>query len=272
MAMLLQGKTAIVTGAHMGVGRAVAMLFAEAGAKLMLTGEDENELASTEGDVRDLLDKEDRDPHVARFACNIEERLGVTNLVAATLDSFGRIDILVNAGRQAQPGVLADLTYADMDRAHRENVAPVFMLSQAVSKRMIAQHEEDREFRGAIVNISSIAAQRTTPDLFAYSVACAALDQMTRSTAACLAEHGIRVNGVSLGSVMTRNLRNSLRERPDLRDEMVRITPLGRIGEVSEAAQAVMFLASPQSSFVTGQILTVDGGRLILDPLASPER
>ncbi|MEM1345639.1 MAG: SDR family oxidoreductase, partial [Pseudomonadota bacterium] len=158
------------------------------------------------------------------------------------------------------------------DAAYTDNVRNVFTLAQATARRMIAQSEDDPDFRGAIVTVTSIAARRTVPELFAHSVSCAALDQLTRSMAACLAEHRIRVNGVAIGSVMTQTLREALKERSDLREEMVRVTPLGRIGEAEEAAEAAVYLASDKASFVTGQIMAVDGGRTVLDPLASPVR
>ena len=152
------------------------------------------------------------------------------------------------------------------------NVRATFRLSQAVARRMIAQAEEagGSPAAGAIVNITSIAARRTLPELLHYSVSCAALDQLTRSMAVSLAPHHVRVNAVALGSVMTRNLREALRDREELRAQLRAVTPLGRVGEASEAADAVLFFASPQSSFITGQILSVDGGRTILDPLATP--
>ncbi|MGF1444716.1 MAG: SDR family NAD(P)-dependent oxidoreductase [Pikeienuella sp.] len=259
----LAGKTAIVTGAGSDLGRAIAGRFAEAGARLMLADTSEEALDSL---TRELGGK------VAHFSCNLEEKLAVNNLLAATKDRFGRTDILVNAARSSAPGAFAELTAQDFDEAFAQNVRTVFVLAQSVAKKMIAQGEEDPDFSGAIVNITSIAAQRTVPELFAYSVACAALDQLTRSMASALAAHRIRVNGVALGSVMTANLRAALRERSELREEMVGVTPLGRIGEVEEAAAAVVYLASDDASFITGQILAVDGGRTILDPLASPIR
>ena len=262
----LSGKTVIITGAAGDLGRAVALRLASAGARLMLAdGADEALTALSE-------ELADSGASAERFSCNLEEKLSVNNLLAATHSAFGRIDILVNAERHPTPGAFIDLKPAEFDAVWDSNVRSVFVLSQAVARKMIAQGKEDPDFQGAIVNITSIAARRTVSSLFAYSVACAALDQLTRSMAANLAEHRIRVNGVALGSVMTASLRNALRERSELRDEMIRVTPLGRIGEVEEAAHAVAYLASDEASFVTGQIIAVDGGRTVLDPLASPER
>ncbi len=261
----LAGKTAIVTGAGSDLGRAIALRLAESGARLMLADSSEDALEA-------LVEEIDAPEATAHFSCDLEQKLAVNNLLAATQDSFGRIDILVNAARRSAPGAFVDLAPAEFDQVLAENVRSVFLLAQAVAKKMCAQAEADPTFSGAMVNITSIAAQRTVPELFAYSVACAALDQLTRSMASSLAENRIRVNGVALGSVMTSTLRAALKERSELRDEMVHVTPLGRIGEVEEVANAVAYLASDEASFVTGQILAVDGGRTVLDPLASPVR
>lgn len=266
MGHALEGKTVIVSGAAGSVGRAVARRFAEAGARLMLSDRDEKGLAETVSGIEGAPD------NVASFAHGLDDKLSVANLIAATTDRFGRIDALVTNARASSPGGPFDLSADDFSEVLQSNVASVFLQSRMVAKRMIQQREKDPEFRGSLVNISSISAQRTVPELLAYSVSCAALDQLTRSLAAALAPQGIRVNAVALGAVMTSRLRDAFAEHEDLRDEMVAVTPLGRIGEAEEAAEAALFLASPAASFVTGQILAVDGGRLVLDPLASPER
>jgi 7-alpha-hydroxysteroid dehydrogenase len=266
----LEGKTAIIAGAASGVGRAIARRFAEAGARLMLADTDDTGLGETAAEIESETGTAPENH--ARFTHAIEDKLGVTNLIAATIDNFKRIDVLVTNTRACAPGGLFDLTAAEFDTALNSNIRSAFLQTQLVARRMIQQREADPEFTGALVNISSIAARRTVPDLLAYSVSCAGLDQLTRSTAACLAPLGIRVNAVALGSVMTGNLRQALREREELRDEMVAVTPMGRIGEAAEAAEAALFLASPAAGFITGQIVAVDGGRLVLDPLASPVR
>jgi len=118
------------------------------------------------------------------------------------------------------------------------------------------------------VNIGSIAARRTHPDLLAYSISSAALEQMTRSLAVAWAGKRIRVNAVAFGSVMSASLKGSLKEDEDLRDVIVENTPLQRIASPGEVSDAVQYLASDAAGFVTGQIITVDGGRTLIDPAA----
>jgi 7-alpha-hydroxysteroid dehydrogenase len=164
-----------------------------------------------------------------------------------------------------------DLNDGSMEQMLSQNLMTSLRLSQVVAKRMIKQAEgQDEGQVGSIVNLSSIAARRTHPDLMAYSVSCAALDQMTRSLAVALAPERIRVNSVAFGSVMSASLQNTLRENRDYRDDIENHTPLGRIAAAEELAEAVQFLASDSSSFVTGQVMTVDGGRTLLDPVAAP--
>ena len=146
-------------------------------------------------------------------------------------------------------------------------------LTQLVARRMIKQAEADgREDApaGSIINLSSIAARRAHPDLLAYSVSSAALDQMTRSMAVALAPHRIRVNAVAFGSVMSASLKDSLKDDEDCRDDIIARTPLSRIASAKEVAEATQFLASEGSGFMTGQIVTVDGGRSLVDTVSAP--
>ena len=268
MAISLEGKTAIVTSAAQDVGRTIAQRFVDAGAQVMLADSDDKALASAEGGL-------DGDPErFDRFHFTPQDKLSIQNLIAATIDRFQQIDILVNSAQTiCAPGAFLDLKPSEFDSHFGDNVRGVFQLSQAVAKRMVAQNEgEDEPRRCSIVNISSIAAQRTVPELLTFSVSNAALDQLTRSMATSLAPMGIRVNAIALGGVLTERLRGAFSDDESLRDEMIRVTPMGRVAEMDEVADAAIFVASDHASYITGQVMSVDGGRTLLDPLASPVR
>ena len=264
MPITLAGKTAIVTTTIADAGHTIAQRLLDAGANVMIA-------ACNDKSANAKLDGED--DRWGHFAFTMQDRLCIQNLIAATVDRFGTIDILVNgAQRMTEPGMFLDLETENFDVTYGETVRSAFQLSQAVARKMIALEGDDENPKGAIVNISSIAARRTVPELLAYSVSCAALDQLTRSMAASLAPKGIRVNAVALGGVLTDRLRTAFREDDTLRDDMLAVTPMGRLADTEEAAETALFLASEHASYITGQIVSVDGGRTLLDPLASPIR
>ncbi|MFZ5962269.1 SDR family NAD(P)-dependent oxidoreductase [Thalassococcus sp. BH17M4-6] len=264
MSFSIEGKTAIVTGAANGVGLAIARHFAQKGANVMFADMDEGRLAKEVGQVKE-------DTTIRYFAGDLRERLTLANLLSATLDSFDRVDILVNGSRQLLTSEPLDTDDDTVEMLLNQNLMTAMRLTQVVSKRMIKQSEgQDSGQVGAIVNLSSIAARRTHPDLMAYSVSCAALDQMTRSMAVALAPHRIRVNALAFGSVMSSSLKDTLKDHSEFRSDIEQHTPLSRIASPSELAEAVQFLCSEAAGFVTGQIITVDGGRTLLDPVTAP--
>lgn len=264
MSFSISGKTAIVTGGANGIGLAIGRHFVDKGANVMFADIDEKQLIKQVGENEDGSSKR-------YFAGDLREKLTLANLLSATIDAFDQVDILVNASRQM---LVSDPLNPDddaMEQLLSQNLLTSLRTSQLVAKRMIKQAEE-REGgpAGTIVNLSSIAARRTHPDLLAFSVSSAALDQMTRSLAVALAPHRIRVNAVAFGSVMSASLQGTLRENRDFRADIEDHTPLGRIASATELAEAVQYLACDSSGFMTGQIMTVDGGRTLLDPVAAP--
>ncbi len=268
MTFSIAGKTAIVTGAANGIGLAIARHFASQGANVMLADMDEERLADEVGTGAD-----DDSGNMQVFAGDLRKKLTQANLLSATIDAFDRVDILVNASRQVMTSDPFDLDDKSLDVLLKQNLLSGYRLSQTVSRRMILQAEKDDNQDGpvgSIINISSIASQRVHPDLLAYSVSSAALNQLTRALAVVLAPRRIRVNAVALGSVMSASLRDALSSGDEAREDIIGHTPLGRIAAASELAEPVQFLASDASNFITGQILTADGGRTLLDVVDTP--
>jgi len=266
MGLPIQGKTAIVTGAANGVGLAIARHFVDRGANVMFADRDKARLKDECGEI------EGADDQIRYFAGDLRERLTIENLISATIDQYDRIDILVNAARQVATTDPLDPWGNSVQAMLEQNTFPALRLSQAVAKRMIAQAEEAGQEDGpvgSIVNISSIAARRTHADLMGYSIATAALDQVTRSLAVALAPPRIRVNAVAFGSLMSASLQESLNETDGLRQEIRECTPMGRIASAREVTSAVQFLASDGAGFVTGEVMTIDGGRTLLDSVST---
>ncbi|SEP10869.1 7-alpha-hydroxysteroid dehydrogenase [Salinihabitans flavidus] len=264
MSFSIAGKTAIVTGAANGIGLAVGRHFADRGANVMFADMDEKRLAKELGTLPD-------DGNMRYFAGDLRERLTIANLISATLDAFDSVDILVNGSRQVVPSDPLDPEDDSVEQLLQQNLMTGLRLSQIVARRMIKQSEGRSEGQaGAIVNLSSIAARLTQPELLGYSVSTAALDQMTRSMALALAPYRIRVNAVAFGSVMSASLKDTLRENREYRSDIEEHTPLGRIAAPGELAETVQFLACEGSGFMTGQIVTLDGGRTLLDPVGAP--
>ena len=261
----IAGKTAIVTGAASGIGLAIARRFSELGANVVLADPDEKQL---DIEVEALGDNPGE---AVGFHGNLAEKLDIKNLLATTIDRYEGVDILVNAARhfQIDPDDGIDL----LPTLITQNVVANMRLSRAVAKKMIKHtDEEDSEgTAGTIINLSSTVTQRTSPGLLAFSVSMAAVDQLTKSLAMTFAKDRIRVNGIAIGSIMTTSLRKSLRDDDTLQDMIAAQTPLGYIGDAAEVAETAVFLATDKSDFMTGQILTLDGGRSLVDSVPAPE-
>ncbi|MDR0807618.1 MAG: SDR family oxidoreductase, partial [Gemmobacter sp.] len=248
-----------------GLGRAIARHLLDKGANVMFADMDEARL-------EDEVGEEARAEGAVRmFAGDLRKKLAITNLLSATMDAFERVDILVNASRQV---LLSEPLEAEGDAVEtmlQQNLYTSLRVSQQTARRMIAQAGRSGEApSGSIINLSCIAAQRSRPELFGFSIATAAVDQMTRALALALAPSGIRVNAIALGSVMSASLQAALKDNPGYREAITRGTPFGRIAGPAEVVEAVQYLASDAAAFMTGQILTIDGGRSLIDPVAAP--
>ena len=271
MSFSISGKTAIVTGSAAGIGLAIARHFLDKGANVMFADMDEARLdaecgeeARAEGPLR-------------FFGGDLCAKLTLANLLSATIDAFDRVDILVNASRAILPSDPLSPEGDAVEAMWQKNVMSSLRLSQMTAKRMIAQAERDADAGGeeavrigSIVNLSSITVARPQRGLMGYAMSCAAVEQMTRSMALDLAPKGIRVNAVSFGSIMTASLQTALKDRPAWRETIVEGTPLGRIAAADEIAETVQFLASDASGFMTGQVVTLDGGRSLTDAVHAP--
>ncbi len=268
MSFSVSGKTAIVTGAANGLGLAIARHLVDKGANVMFADIDEARLEEEVGEEARA------EGPIRMFGGDLTQKLTIANLLSATIDAFDRVDILVNASRKMAVSDVLNSEADEVEALWEQNLLTALRLTQMTAKRMI-QHgvrieAEAGTMLGSIINISSIAAQSTRPELLAYSMASAAVDQMTRSMAVALAPKGIRVNAVAFGSVMSASLQNALKENPDFRDEITEGTPLHRIAAPTEVAEAVQFLASEAAGFITGQVITVDGGRSLVDSVTAP--
>lgn len=254
--MSLDNKIAIVTGGARGIGYAIVRRFLEDGARVILADIDEEAGAtaltelSAYGDVRFV-------------GCDIGERLDVRNMIAETIDLFGGIDVLVNNAGVVVDAEFLDLDPADFERVMKVNLTGYFLTGQAVARHMAARVKAGGS-PGTIINISSINGVLAIANQVPYTVSKGGINQLTKVMALSLAPHGIRVNGIGPGSIMT-ELLESVMDNPEARTRILSRTPLGRIGEPHEIAGIAAFLASDDASYITGQTIYADGGRLPLN-------
>jgi glucose 1-dehydrogenase len=254
--MLLDNKVAIVTGGAKGIGYAIARRFLEEGARVVIADLDDVTGPKAAAELG-VFGK------VRYVECDVGERLDVRNMVAATLDAFGDIDVLVNDAAVLVKADFLDLDPADFDRVLRVNLKGAFLCGQAVARHMVERIEAGGS-PGAIINLSSVNAVFAIADQVPYSVSKGGLNQLTRVMALSLARYGIRVNAIGPGSIMTEMLETVMTD-PAVRHTILSRTPLGRIGEPHEIAAIAAFLASNEASYITGQTIYADGGRLPLN-------
>jgi NAD(P)-dependent dehydrogenase (short-subunit alcohol dehydrogenase family) len=258
--MILEDKVAIVTGAARGIGLACAERLAAEGAKVVLTDVDEDGGARAESELRAA----GRD--VRFVAGSVSERLDVYNLMAVVLESYERVDILVNNAGIIDDAPFLDLAFGEFERIFQTNVMGTFLVGQAVARQMVKQAQEQGGHgpAGSIVNMASVNSKVAMPDHVAYCATKGAIAQLTKAMALALAPHRIRVNAVGPGSIMTPMLADVAKDEEARRLVLSR-TPIGRFGRPDEIASIVAFLVSNEASYITGEIIYADGGRLPLN-------
>lgn len=259
--MKLEGNVAIVTGAARGIGYAIAKRFLMDGASVILSDVDGKAAARAEKDLEQY-------GTVLAMAADVGDKLDIHNLLTYTAANLGEIDILVNNAGIVHKADFLDLKEEDFDRVLRVNLKGAFLCGQAVAKRMAARVEAGGD-AGSIVNMSSVNAIFGLPDQLAYSVSKGGLNQLTRAMAVALAPWGIRVNAIGPGSIETEML-SAVNTDAASRDRLLSRTPLGRVGQPEEIAAIASFLASADASYVTGQTIYADGGRLPLNYTIAP--
>ncbi|MCE3290527.1 MAG: glucose 1-dehydrogenase [Caulobacter sp.] len=245
----LEDRAALVTGAAQGIGAAIAERLVAEGARVLLC-----DIAPSVAETATRLGQPWRVIDAAR-------QDQVEAAVAFALASFGRLDILVNNAGVTHAAPLLEVTEADFDRVMAVNVKSMLFATQAAARAMIPRGS------GAIVNLSSINAVLAIPDQVSYCVSKGAVRQLTNVSAQALAPHGIRVNAIGPGTVMTDMARQAMAATPGADERLLSRTPLGRAGEPSEIAAVAAFLASDDAAYMTGQTLYPDGGRLGLNYL-----
>jgi len=251
--MRLKDKVAIVTGAAHGIGLAIARRYVAEGARVIIADID---AAAGEAEARALRQ--------ARFvATDVGDAGNAENVVAETCRAFGDLDILVNNAGIIHGADFLDLTQADFDRVLRVNLKGAFLVGQAAARRMVAQVKAGRG-AGTIINMSSINAVVAIANHTPYCVSKGGIDQLTKVMALALSPYGIRVNAIGPGSIMTDILKAVATDK-DAKRRILARTPLGRIGERDEIASIAVFLASQEASYITGETIYADGGRLALN-------
>ncbi len=241
----IDGHVALVTGAAAGIGRATARLFAAAGAAVVVT---DLKADGAEAVAKQIVDAGGR--AVAR-ACNVTNEDELEAAVKAAVDTFGKLTILVNNAGGGGPKPF-DMPMGDFEWAYQLNVFSLFRLTQLAAPHM------QKAGGGAVLNISSMAGENKNQRMASYGSSKAAVNHLTRNIAFDLGPMGIRVNAIAPGAIKTDALAKVL--TPAVEKTMLKHTPLGRLGEANDIAYAALFLCSPASSWVSGQVLTVSGG------------
>ena len=246
-------KVAVITGAAQGIGAACAERLARDGAAVALWDVDDARGAALAASLAS------RGPRSAYLHCDVARKVEVDAALAATLAAFGRVDALVNNAGIFKAADFLDITEADWDAVIDVNLKGAFLVAQAVARAMVASGG------GAIVNMSSVNSVLAIASIASYNVSKGGVNQLTRVMALALAGRGVRVNAVAPGTIATELAKKAVLGSDEARARIISRTPMQRLGEPSEIADVAAFLLSDAASYMTGEIVYVDGGRLALN-------
>lgn len=251
--MAIKGKSTIITGGAGGIGASCVERFVADGAHVMIADIDEEKGAA-------LAHRLDDGGGTVRFRkTDVSNKADVVGLVSDTVDAFGRVDVLINNAAVLHIAEFLDLEEEDFDRTVDVNLKGYFLCGQAAARQMVAQGDG-----GTIINMSSVQAVLAVPSILPYVVCKGGINQLTKTMAIALATDNIRVNAIGPGTILTDMARTLLADDA-ARSKVLSRTPMGRCGEPEEIAGIAVFLADTDSSYVTGQCIYADGGRLGLN-------
>lgn len=247
--MKLAGKVAIVTGASQGIGLACAQRLVAESCRVLMVDVKPEGLQVAEG----------LGENARFFQADVGNKAQVDAMVADAIATWGQIDILINNAGVTHAANFLDLAEEDFDRVLRINLKSMFLCGQAVAREMVKRNT------GSIINMSSVNAEVAIPNQVPYVVSKGGINQLTKVMALNLAPYGIRVNGIGPGTILTELAKQAVLGSPEARHTILSRTPMGRCGEPEEVAAIAAFLASDEASYMTGQTMYVDGGRLALN-------
>lgn len=244
-----KSKVAIITGGGSGIGFAIAEKFVQNNIKTIIIGRDEQKLSNAKNNLGELCNI---------MQCDLSDLNSIPNLVQKIIKQHGQIDVLVNNAGINMKKEFIEVSDEDFQKILLTNVTAIFSLSREVVKHML-----EKNIKGSIVNISSMASQYGIPKVIAYTASKSAIEGMTRAMAVELSPKGIRINCIAPGFIATDMSAKALNNDPERKNKALGRTPMGELGQPSDIGDAAVFFATDSSKYITGTVLPVDGGNSI---------